>query len=616
MLFLGLFFLKSELLSQGYDPMPPGGGEGTPVLKPIAPTCPPCGEGDAPSDFGENFYFCAIEFEKQECIEKFGNFADEDEESCKDYLPLGDWDVGEPVVGEQSYEKYDCCMMMVTGCGTVGRGVDCSESDGKVNRIYVDEVMTLDIGGTSSANRCACDIGYECEGYDDARVVCEDDRGSQLDIWRPTFGEIGTTKVTCYEDTESCKLACGPTPTPFSQTIMKCNPNFFDPENPTFDAYRTVPICIGSTTPDELPECVVKDECWKNTEPCMWRCQGYYYCDPIVQGCRFGFFLRPGKEDCEAKLAEHGLPGNCYDTEPLCQVACAGCLPQCDTPENTCVGTSVSDGCGGTCTGTKVCTPTFDPGNFSLMNQGLVIVPSDDQGRNHICQDEFWNELAVSSRVVEFNYSIGSTEGGEAIEAIMLAFSDIDGNVALASTIYNMSDGKTPLNYSYGTGSSEADVLISVQPVVENGPRNVNFEINFHEDFPNSLNYLWVAATDENGTTLPWTYAGRAFKSWDCKVRVSGTLYDGSGETNPDCVTGVGFSLPADEKLNFNSLSYSRMIDLGTTETKNMDVFTVADFRTKEDRIDDNCVFAYSLFSFQGKRNALLLLNNYNTLLN
>jgi len=563
-LLLFLYIFKGFCVVNAQVVRPPGGGKDI-SQPPAQPTCPPCGEPSPPADSGEYFYYCATDDAKAACVTNYGDFAGYDEMACYDLLK----DCFKDVNGEcdaETKKKVACCMTLITGCGSVSNGFSCSESE--ANPIRGAKLLAPSDTNVGYPNECMCDPGYQCKSWDDASTLCEGkiDRG---EIGIPT--QFKTKKTRCYDSGDDCKKACGPTPTPYSQTITECNANFFDPLNPSFDQYRMVPICIGTTTTETDPACLSEDKCWRADLPCGWRCLGLYYCDPIVRGCRFGFFLRPGIEDCSNKLALRGMPGKCFFTEDECRIdGCMGCTPQCDAPEDVCAEDVVSDGCGGTCTGTKVCTPSIiSPPGFEVRNSSSILVMPDGSNRNHICEQIFWTDQAVSSKNVNYRFSMSSNNP---IDAVMIGFNNADSDDLIISEA-GIAGGDTMQNV---TGVGVTVDFSSEQ--IGAGPFTANFTVKYGNNFPKNLNAIWVTAMDTEGRTMPWTYVNRTFKSWNCDVPLSGTLYDGSGETDASCATGTGFSVIANSDLNFTSLEYYRNIDLGVTETVGTNITSPAYF--------------------------------------
>ncbi len=427
-----------------------------------------------------------------------------------------------------------------------------------------------DLYPNSVCSRCECMSTSECT------LEMED----CINESKQKFEETDYRYGVCNMRLEECEEECGlqPTPTSVLGKVFKCNDNLFDPEfNPTPNDDWNVPVCIGETyTGEELPECTRTDHsCWENSWQCGNRCQMLWYCNSFLGGCRMGFFLRPGLDDCASKVG-----GQCWIDQAQCMLSCGTCNPDltCDAPEEVCIGDQIDDGCGGYCDATMNCLPQLVPfvpsgEKIEIGNGGgaMNLVSSDGNGRTHICDPGFWNNPVELPNKAYFRVMISDQVSAQRIDVIALAFSNgSTGDDLVMATVNLAADEGSALGMItsvYGNGEDE----VSVTAVTENlkgAPevlnRTMTFVVTYGPNFPINLNYIWVTAMDVMGNTLPWTYTDASFKYWDCKVDFEGKLYDDSEVESVSCPVS-GWETEASETVNFNSLSFINVGNTGDT---------------------------------------------------
>lgn len=223
--------------------------------------------------------------------------------------------------------------------------------------------------------------------------------------------------------------------------------------------------------------------------------------------------------NCCAQVCVPAVGGTCQWTSPCpggnCDWACGACAP---TPTPTTI--------------VPTATPTGAP-------------------RNHICDPRFTN------RRVSFEVTMTDTGGGETISEMRMRLRR-GGSDYLVVRAMNLST--VPTASKWGLAADLATDL-SVATSVSGNNRTVVFTVTFDESFTEGLYDIgaWASdGTDDSG----WVETGRDFKVWDCKVPVSGTMYDG-GEVF-DCV--ASYVDPVTAVSNFSSLVFNGI----ATEDKTM----------------------------------------------
>lgn len=197
--------------------------------------------------------------------------------------------------------------------------------------------------------------------------------------------------------------------------------------------------------------------------------------------------------------------------------------------------------CGGTnstCSSINDISPNLDSLVLENMS-GTEVGPEegggdgseDYVGRNHICQEDF-GQSAVTRWVV----TATDPQGTDDIGNIVLRFRSDLGNITTTDPIVSVN----------GVASFVVDT--KTIPV---GIYNVEVQINDKDD---TLN------------TGEWVDTGRDFRIWDCLVSVSGTFYDGSGQT-VSCSAGSGYTNTIPSAATFSMAYY-----LGSGAPRNMNV--------------------------------------------
>jgi len=279
------------------------------------------------------------------------------------------------------------------------------------------------------------------------------------------------------------------------------------------------PGCEGYESPDPVPPGEVD----------------YWYCDG-TDGCVGRNDFLPS--ECMTECGESGcqydqacLDAKVFETEAECQAMCI-CENRCACSEETCEDDICIDECENTCLGTKECNLQLaEPPGLEIGNGRGVLVTKDDEGRNNICESDFWlGETNI--RMANFDFTIDNNRGANYIDAIGLALSNADGEDLIVSVV-NLGNG-SGLQFVSGDESDKVTVVTTTTagtlPEYET-ERSLSVNITFGDDYgSDALDVVWVSALDINGSTLPWTYTGRQFKVWDCEVPVSGAMYDGSGQ--------------------------------------------------------------------------------------
>jgi len=168
--------------------------------------------------------------------------------------------------------------------------------------------------------------------------------------------------------------------------------------------------------------------------------------------------------------------------------------------------------------------PTFT--SLVIKNANNVVAVGETGGttlRNHICQTTFQNST-IPRRVV-FEASVNDPDGAADISTATLTWNGKN---------YLMTKVGSPT----GTGAT------------------MRATVDFSSTDNNGGVYdLFVTVTDINGVSSGSVNTNRDWKVWDCQVPTSGTLYNGSA--GQACFTGLGFSVPIDAGVGFNSITFS-----------------------------------------------------------
>jgi len=168
--------------------------------------------------------------------------------------------------------------------------------------------------------------------------------------------------------------------------------------------------------------------------------------------------------------------------------------------------------------------PTFSSLIIKNVDGGVVAGESGGTTlRNHICQTTFQN--SSSSKKVIFEASVNDLDGATDIDTATLTWNGRN---------YSMTKG-----YSSGTG---ATMVVTVDYSI--------FSATVTDVYD-----LFVTVTDIYGASSGSVDTDRDWKVWDCYIPTSGTLYNGSA--GQACFTGLGFSVPIDVGVSFDSLIFN-----------------------------------------------------------
>lgn len=189
--------------------------------------------------------------------------------------------------------------------------------------------------------------------------------------------------------------------------------------------------------------------------------------------------------------------------------------------------------------------------------------PTSSVNRNQICDPIF-----LKNRQVKFEVVGTSGIGGSNIDEVSVRMKD-NGGVYLTATAGNLTGVMTSSITATGAGFTG-----SVTTSVAGNNRTVVFPVNFLESFRRGTYSLETYVEDKNGQNSGWVDTGRWLRIWDCKVGISGKMYDGS-----DAPGGLiacpnsGFTNLASVEMGFASLVYE---GAGVAADKSMSV-TVPD---------------------------------------
>jgi len=193
---------------------------------------------------------------------------------------------------------------------------------------------------------------------------------------------------------------------------------------------------------------------------------------------------------------------------------------------------------------------------ITIRNSGNTVVPVETGDKNQICQTIF-RSAGVHDRKVKFSVTVSDASGGETINKVSLRLRRGETTIMQVNGI-----GLTTVTPTYTVTGGGAILYDTVTKSVSGNRVTVTFPILFSETFggPNfAVDNLQIWAEDETGQKLDWTDGGRKFKVWDCKVPVSGSVYDGSdAPLGPVCPTD-GYSTLVEAGI-FTSLTYANLI--------------------------------------------------------
>lgn len=153
-------------------------------------------------------------------------------------------------------------------------------------------------------------------------------------------------------------------------------------------------------------------------------------------------------------------------------------------------------------------------------NENTVVNVEDASNRNQICNVSDFNK----SRLVTFEVIASDADGINNISSITLTWNGM--NIPRLSNIGSVT--------VFGWNSSE-----------------IPSSFNSSSTYP-----LVVTITDNYGAVANTSGFSRSFKIWDCKIPISGMIYDAIGASLPLCPTN-GFNNLSDRTiLNFTSLGF------------------------------------------------------------
>lgn len=541
------------------DPPGDGGGIGDGVITPRDPISwcvdsEPC-KNEAGIELANCFdgYRCTTDEERMGLINPVYPNPTSSPLPGQEYCPKEGDDYTFPG-GEMDYTRYCISTAVAATCDPAYQRVGSEEKKYDAARdCYYYDIKII-------PKSCSCENGVGgsfcnslfakpelCDDYSDKDFMC----GGSPDY---LFNEGDYRKGLCFSDLDECISACGgPSVPPPSYNVYECNPNLFDPNNPIDNGdWGRISLCIGVTDPASRAQCLAKRTCWIDNSYCHSHCEKMWYCDPLLDGCRHGFFARIDPEgECSSKTGSL-----CFRDKGQCQMACDSCTPQC--PGTYCDGEEIPDGCGGLCPTTECNIELVEPPGLGVGTPGGLIINPDESGRNHICEmDASGEERFFASNTVRFSFVLdGWSEDESKMGVVGIGFNNLDDDNVLTMTMALF--GGSPFEAFPPTGTSAGYVLgtAGTRLLPEIG-REFFFDITFLDGFDDNLNFAWVSAVTGNGTTLPWTFTGRSFKVWDCKVPVSGAMYDGTVEEGGDvCIDGFSEKVEADF---YDSLTFRRL---------------------------------------------------------
>lgn len=496
---------------------------------------PPPGGGGTPARCGMSYECAGCDYVVGYCCERYygdGTCNFEKPICCEDYV----WCDESKIMEEKCRDDLNCCNN--GQCFISGLLIDCSYLE--IGFTGIGFGLTL---GTGIDNGCG-------NSWDINNHMWINNCGTTYPAWFKL--EDGMSKCqslvtqnggSCYGPAEKVKY------------YNMCNDNSSGEEG-SFDFVNPFPNlqpCISFSYPEEslLPECLINRTCWLTPQECAINCNKYFFCEEEEGTCTYGFFR--SKADCDSKH-----PRGCFINEGTCFEACK-CLTTNDCGAVTCIGEYCENGCGGFEAGRLDCNPKLvQPPGLGVGTPGGLIINPDESGRNHICEmDASGEERFFVSNTVRFSFVLdGWSEDESKMGVVGIGFNNNDDDNVLTMTMALF--GGSPSEAFPPTGTSAGYVLgtagTRLLPEIE---REFFFDITFLDGFDDNLNFAWVSAVTGNGTTLPWTFTGRSFKVWDCKVPVSGAMYDGTVEEGGDvCIDGFSEKVEADF---YDSLTFRRL---------------------------------------------------------
>lgn len=173
--------------------------------------------------------------------------------------------------------------------------------------------------------------------------------------------------------------------------------------------------------------------------------------------------------------------------------------------------------------------------SLTLKNSLGAVVSFDTGNKNNICKPGFSNDKTIT-----FEFLLTDAQGGNDITSAQMRWNGLLVPLSLGSVSGNNRIATVTVNFT-----------------------GVN----------NATTYPIEIIMNDTIVSTGWINSIYSFKSWDCVVPVSGTIFDGSA--GQSCPTN-GFSLLADAKINFNNMVFS----IGTGNNTDISVIPLATFGT------------------------------------
>ena len=167
-------------------------------------------------------------------------------------------------------------------------------------------------------------------------------------------------------------------------------------------------------------------------------------------------------------------------------------------------------------------SPTFS--TLIIKNQSGTVVAPEIGNRNQICQVDGSEDQIFPNRVVTFEASVGDPTGMSEVVSVVLGWHGK--TYAMTFPTVGVS-GTATTTITFGAGDNDGGV------------------------WPTTVTITNLYGTSNSG--LPAT--NRAFKVWDCKVPLSGSMYDASTQPlGAVCPAGTGFSMLVPTTTNFTTV--------------------------------------------------------------
>jgi hypothetical protein len=356
--------------------------------------------------------------------------------------------------------------------------------------------------------------------------VCGSCNGTPACSYECESGRVKSPNCTC-EEAEAAGAVCCPVDTPYAcdnrcyatdvcgscngpvscEDTFKCDDEGYvmSPNCTCEEANADGWACCPADSPYVCNHyCYDYDACGSCNGPCA----AAKDCNTITD-CHTDWIRLPGGpngELCNTNFCQPNAPA-------------AGSCSTCRTteesvPDGNC-GTNYCDkNCNTACTNGKCNTPPTFKG-LVIKNKTNTTVSAESGNKNQICDTAF-----SSSRSVTFKVGIGDSDGIADIKNVTLTWNG--NNIPMIGSIgATTTFGITfPDNSTYNLGSTYP-LIVTIT---------------------DSINQTAVDAT-------------RYLKIWDCKVPISGTIYDG---TNGASCPNTGFSITNPDALNLKNLAFKQ----------------------------------------------------------